>query len=277
MNSAGSVEERGVTKALAYLLEYVDGQRVAEGFLPKHAYESLFDSFEEAYRFLLSEGLVEYSSCDVGVANRTVADCKALLQERGLPLSGSKPVLVARILSSFPSDELEEFSQQGLLYQITPRAYSVLPDLEADIKRIRDLRSSWWEEEKRLRLKQIKASLPKLVRVWRNEEELFSVVQALFPDDEVVHHYRADWLGRLELDVYAVGANVGFEYQGIQHYEPQEHWGGVEAFVRARERDAEKKRRCAEHGTRLVEVRYDEDVTEEVVRQKLGGGSDACL
>lgn len=258
-------------------MEYVDGQRVAEGYLPKHAYQSLFDSFEEAYRFLLSEGLVEYSSCAVGVENRTVADCKALLRERGLPLSGNKPVLVARIISSFPSDELEEFSRKGLLYQITTRAYSVLPDLEADIKCIRDLRSSWVEEEKRLRLKQIKASLPKLVRVWRNEEELFSVVQALFPDDEVVHHYRADWLGRLELDVYAVGANVGFEYQGIQHYEPQEHWGGAEAFVRARERDAEKKRRCAEHGTRLVEVRYDEAVTEEVVRRKLGGGSNACL
>lgn len=119
--------------------------------------------------------------------------------------------------------------------------------------------------------------LPRVGEGWVNETALYRIVQALFPEDKVVHHYRADWLGRLELDVYVVGANVGFEYQGIQHYEPQEHWGGAEAFVRARERDAEKRRRCAEHGTRLVEVRYDEDVTEEVVRRKLGGGSDACL
>lgn len=277
MNSIGSIEERGVAKALAHLLEYVDGQRVAEDYLPKHAYQSLFDSFEEAYRFLLSEGLVEYSPYTVGVANRTVAECKALLRERGLSLSGNKPALVERIFSSCSVSELEEFSRPGLLYQITPLAYSILPDLEADIKQIRAFRASWVAEEKRLRLKQIKDSLPKLVRVWRNEEELFSVVCALFPDDEVIHHYRAGWLGRLELDVYVVGANIGFEYQGIQHYEPQEHWGGEAAFVRARERDAEKKRLCAAHGTRLVEVRYDEDVTDEVVRRKLGGGSDACL
>lgn len=122
-----------------------------------------------------------------------------------------------------------------------------------------------------------KHGLPHVGEGWVNETALFGVVQGIFSDDEVIHHYRASWLGSLELDVYVVGANIGFEYQGIQHFEPQPHWGGEAAFVRGRERDAEKARRCADNGTRLVEVRYDEAVTEEVVRRKLGGVWSASL
>lgn len=111
--------------------------------------------------------------------------------------------------------------------------------------------------------------LPHVGEGWVSEMRLFRIVQAIFPDDTVIHHYRAPWLGRLELDVYAVGADVGFEYQGIQHYEPVEHWGGAEALRRGRERDVEKARRCAEHGTRLIEVRFNEPLTEAAVREKL--------
>lgn len=113
--------------------------------------------------------------------------------------------------------------------------------------------------------------LPRVGEGWLTEMCLFRIVEKLFPDDEVIHHYRAPWLRRLELDVYVVGADIGFEYQGIQHYEPQEHWGGIEAFNRGRERDRQKRQLCAAHGTRLIEVRYDEPVTEELVRGKVCG------
>lgn len=112
--------------------------------------------------------------------------------------------------------------------------------------------------------------LPHVGEGWLNETRMFRIVESIFPDDQVIHHYRASWLGRLELDVYVVGANIGFEYQGIQHYEPQEHWGGLNALARTQERDAEKARRCSEHGTRLIEIYYDEDLSEELVREKIG-------
>lgn len=112
--------------------------------------------------------------------------------------------------------------------------------------------------------------LPHVGEGWLNETRMFHIVESIFPDDEVIHHYRASWLGRLELDVYVVGANIGFEYQGIQHYEPQEHWGGLDALIRTQERDAEKARRCADNGTRLIEVYYDEELSEELIREKIG-------
>lgn len=112
-------------------------------------------------------------------------------------------------------------------------------------------------------------SLPHIGEGWISETRLFHIVESIFPNDEVIHHYRASWLDRLELDVYVVGADIGFEYQGIQHYKSQKHWGGRASLIRTQERDAEKARRCMEHGTRLIEVYYYEDLTEDLVRGKI--------
>lgn len=111
--------------------------------------------------------------------------------------------------------------------------------------------------------------LPRIGEGWISETRLFHIVESIFPDDEVIHHYRASWLGRLELDVYVVGADIGFEYQGVQHYKPQEHFGGRASLARTKERDAEKARRCMEHGTRLIEIYYYEDLTDDLVRKKV--------
>lgn len=111
--------------------------------------------------------------------------------------------------------------------------------------------------------------IPRIGEGWVNEMRLYRIVESLFPNDKVHHLYRAKWLGRLELDVYVEGANIAFEYQGIQHFEPQEHWGGVDAFKRGQKRDAEKAKRCKAHGTPLIEVTYMEQVTVETVQKKL--------
>ena len=124
----------------------------------------------------------------------------------------------------------------------------------------------WNYVENVLRISQ---GLPKVGEGWVNEMRLYRAVETLFPNDDVIHHYHADWLGRLELDVYVVQADIAFEYQGIQHYEPQDQWGGEEAFKRGQKRDAEKSRLCAAHGTPLVEVKYTEKVSVDLVASKL--------
>ncbi|OUP68064.1 hypothetical protein B5F10_14735 [Anaerotruncus colihominis] len=111
--------------------------------------------------------------------------------------------------------------------------------------------------------------LPRVGEGWVNETKLFHIVQGIFPSDKVIHHYRAEWLGRLELDVYNASKNIAFEYQGIQHFEPQKHWGGEESFERTLERDAEKKERCNAHNTPLIEICYDEVLNVDLVRKKL--------
>ena len=75
--------------------------------------------------------------------------------------------------------------------------------------------------------------------------------------EDAIYQYHAEWLGRKSLDVYIPSLNTAIEYQGIQHYEPLEIFGGEENFKIQQQRDMEKKKLCAENGVRLIEWKYD--------------------
>lgn len=58
----------------------------------------------------------------------------------------------------------------------------------------------------------------------------------------------------LELDCYSAPLQIAFEYQGAQHYEASEFFGGEKGFQEMRQRDEHKKKRCKELGIKLFEV-----------------------
>ena len=60
--------------------------------------------------------------------------------------------------------------------------------------------------------------------------------------------------------------NIAIEYQGQQHYEPVEAFGGLGSFENTIERDARKRRLSEENGVRVLDWRYDIPVTEERAR-----------
>ena len=64
---------------------------------------------------------------------------------------------------------------------------------------------------------------------------------------------------RFDFAVFDDNGNLDFliEYQGIQHYEPLEIFGGEENFKIQQQRDMEKKKLFAENGVRLIEWKYD--------------------
>jgi hypothetical protein len=63
---------------------------------------------------------------------------------------------------------------------------------------------------------------------WKREYEMYSLVKIYYPD--VVFQYHSQWLERQSLDAYVPSIKVGFEYQGQQHYESVEFFGGPEAL-----------------------------------------------
>ena len=65
---------------------------------------------------------------------------------------------------------------------------------------------------------------------WKTEAQLFALVSGFYPD--AIYQYRAEWLNRQSLDVYIPSLKIGIEYQGMQHYEPIEYFGGEEHFFR---------------------------------------------
>lgn len=58
----------------------------------------------------------------------------------------------------------------------------------------------------------------------------------------------------LQLDCYSEKFKIAFEYQGAQHYEPIDIWGGEETLRQIQKRDAIKKQRCKELGITLFEI-----------------------
>jgi hypothetical protein len=110
----------------------------------------------------------------------------------------------------------------------------------------------------------------KIGKGWTNETMLFNIVQKLLPDSyEVIHHYRPDWLDGLELDIFVPDAALGIEYQGQQHYEPVEIWGGEGALARQQANDERTAELCEQNDVTLVEFKYTEPLTEEHVENKI--------
>lgn len=102
-----------------------------------------------------------------------------------------------------------------------------------------------------------------------NEFLMFRAVCQLFPEERVIRNTRPSWLKGLELDVFLPCLHLAFEYQGRQHYVSVQHWGGDEALINQKRRDAQKKRLCKKNSVLLLIVNYREVVTVELIRKKL--------
>ena len=69
-----------------------------------------------------------------------------------------------------------------------------------------------------------------------------------------------DWLGRQSLDFYLPDYNIAIEYQGSQHFESNEFFGGEKSFNEQVERDKRKKSLCEQHNLSLIYINFDENV-----------------
>jgi hypothetical protein len=65
----------------------------------------------------------------------------------------------------------------------------------------------------------------------------------------------------LRFDFYLPEHNVCIEYQGRQHYEPVDFFGGVSGLENRQYRDKIKEEYCIDNNIQLLKIRYDEDVS----------------
>ena len=108
--------------------------------------------------------------------------------------------------------------------------------------------------------------LPKIGEGWISETTLFYLVKQKFDQYEVIQHASPKWLGRQHLDIYFSNLNIGIEYQGKQHNEPVNFFGGEEAHLKTLERDDRKKKLCYENNCTLLFV-YPETITEDFLKE----------
>lgn len=104
---------------------------------------------------------------------------------------------------------------------------------------------------------------------WIREQEMYLLIKQIFPDDMVLREASPPWLGRQRLDVFLPDRRIALEYQGVQHYEPVEMFGGAEALQRTMERDALKKRLCEENQVELLYIKHSDPLTLASLRNRM--------
>ena len=94
-----------------------------------------------------------------------------------------------------------------------------------------------------------------------------------FPDLEIIQSYRnKEIFGRQHLDIYIPKLNIAIEYQGKQHYEPSSKFGGAKGFYQQQFNDNKKRRFCALHDFKLIEIPYTDEnlISYDYIMRKAG-------
>jgi hypothetical protein len=75
---------------------------------------------------------------------------------------------------------------------------------------------------------------------------------------------------QLPFDFYLPKYRTAIEFDGIQHYEPMEFFGGLEAYERLKKNDKIKSDYCEENYIDLIRIRYDQaDRIFEILKESL--------
>ena len=116
-------------------------------------------------------------------------------------------------------------------------------------------------------------SYNKPINRWKSEELVYNITKKLYKDYQVIYQYEPYYLstdkGRMSYDIYICGLKIAIEYQGKQHFEPVPYFGGPDSFAKQKERDELKAKRSIENGVKLVYVNYWEDITPELIKEKI--------
>lgn len=106
---------------------------------------------------------------------------------------------------------------------------------------------------------------------WKNELSLFRIVHKAYPD--TLYQYRPEWLSPQSLDIYIPSLHTAIEYQGIQHYQSIDFFGGEEALIQRQILDEKKRELCKENNVILIEWPYSLEPTKTNLKTILQGNS----
>lgn len=181
-------------------------------------------------------------------------DLLTLITEQGALHESSKKNLFAAALTD-GNDECREVELDIYSYQNLGELQIIIDEWLKDVEnKIRE-----------------QMALPKIGEGWLSETLLFNIVKVNLEQlgYEVIHNAYPQFLDRQHIDIFIPELNLGIEYQGQQHYEPIDFFGGEEGLRKRQKLDERKRRVCERNGVTLVEFRYDDPLDENFVMNRI--------
>jgi len=102
---------------------------------------------------------------------------------------------------------------------------------------------------------------------WKSEFQLFKLINSYYED--AIYQFRDDWINPQSIDIFIPSKKIAIEYQGIQHYEAIEFFGGEKGLKNNKKRDREKGKKCKKNNIRLIQWKYDEPINDFILINKL--------
>lgn len=158
------------------------------------------------------------------------------------------------------------YDEYELFYNLWKVLLPFLQDGYEKVKKYLEDKSGKWKDDVNALQSQMVAD-GAIVSKWKSEQTLFSLVKKEYPDARF--QFRPYWLEPQNLDIYIPCLNIGIEYQGIQHYESIDFFGGEEAFSHRKKLDARKEKLCEANGLRLIAWPYTDDISVKNLKIKI--------
>lgn len=121
------------------------------------------------------------------------------------------------------------------------------------------------KEIKRLGLTWVRRKNKKMSR---GHAALYHMLQRIVPNERVVTEYHVG--EQLRLDIYCPALKIAIEFHGRQHFYFVEHFHKtLKGFEESQERDLRKEELCQEQGIALVVFRYNDNLDEDTVFERI--------
>lgn len=90
------------------------------------------------------------------------------------------------------------------------------------------------------------------------EKHLLNLIVLEFPNYTIIHQYSPEWLEGQRFDVFIKDLNIAIEYNGIQHFEEVDFFGGAEGLIKTKKLDLKKREKSLKNGVKIFDINYNE-------------------
>ena len=209
------------------------------------------------YVLKIAKNLIERKPYIYAFGEIGLSQCGAIDEEFTMLFRSHKNVRMVKRLQ----ENMKYFSLEPRYFKEESKVYQIAKEVLCDVK------NGKYDYIERIEYR-------KPENRWKSEELVYKIILKIYRQNGVIYQHRPYFLRsslghQLSYDVYISEKKIAIEYQGKQHFEPVEYFGGHEAFERQKQRDKEKATLSKANGIKLVYINYWEEITPELIRMKI--------